>query len=438
MPMSAKNRDARCGDGTCPRCGAPLPPNSGGTPRPPCGCGDPNRGRHCEPPPRCPDPGTGDVPQDQPPPKVRIDPTRPGQDPSRPPRNTPADQTWFRDRVRETMRDGPRFGPRKDEYLPYLLVRSAAGDAGARPFSGVFWESPDIFVVPGVDAAAAPLMPSTVGGVARAGLPNTLYAQLWNLGKAPAFRVRVEFYWCNPSLGISRADANLIGATWVDLGNRFARSADWVEQRGPSGTYLSMGSHAMVRCPTTWVPQFVNNGHECLVVRVSEPILDAVAPTQFSAAADRHVAQRNIAVVTSGSPAALDIALDLGYLEQTGTAEIEVVADDANGMDWLKLYSGSRSAHFQPPSHPTVAGLLPVQARGARVLDLAHLPSAQRGHLLRSRETVARGCDPLAVPFHAGIADMRPGEAQVLRVRQKVGGATVGGYTVVLIGKGTV
>ena len=128
-------------------------------------------------------------------------------------------------------------------------------------------------------------MPATPGGVARAGAPTTLYAQVWNLGKAPAYRVRVEFYWFNPSLGISRADANLIGATWVDLGNRFARAGSWTEVRGPAGAYLSMGSHIMVRCPTTWVPQYLNNGHECLVVRVSEPMMDAVAPNQFDAAA---------------------------------------------------------------------------------------------------------------------------------------------------------
>lgn len=57
-----------------------------------------------------------------------------------------------------------------------------------------------------------------MGGIARANAPNTLYAHVWNVGKAPAFGVRVEFYWFNPSLGISRADANLIvssGLIWV-------------------------------------------------------------------------------------------------------------------------------------------------------------------------------------------------------------------------------
>ncbi len=278
-------------------------------------------------------------------------------------------------------------------------------------------------------------MPSTFGGVAKAGAPNTLYAQVWNLGKAPAYRVRVEFYWFNPSLGISRSDANFIGATWVDLGNRFARNADWTEVRGVGGAYLSLGSHVIVRCPTTWVPQFVNNGHECLVVRVGEPMLDPVAPAQFSAVADRHVAQRNIAVINSSSPANIDLALDLGYLDQTGQSEIEVVADDTNGMDWLKLHAGSRTATFTTPAHKPVYGLLPAHASGGRLLDIARTPLEHRQPLLRARETVQRGCDPLTVQFHAGIADMQPGEAQLFRIRQRVNGALVGGYSVVLLGK---
>jgi hypothetical protein len=52
------------------------------------------------------------------------------------------------------------------------------------------------------------LNPPVLGGVAVANVSNTLYAHVWNLGKAPAYRVRVEFYWFNPSLGISRTDAN--------------------------------------------------------------------------------------------------------------------------------------------------------------------------------------------------------------------------------------
>lgn len=389
----------------------------------------------CVPPPRCPDPGTVDVPQDTPPPHWPAGPKTAGDDPARPPKNSPGEMGWFHGKVQKIIRDGPQFGPRKDEFLPLLVVRAAAGDNGARPWNGVFWESPDIFVLPGVEWAAAPLLPKAFGAVAKAAAPNTVYAHLWNLGRAPGYRVRVEFYWFNPTLGISRADANLIGATWVDLGNRFSHSDDWKEARSCGIPYVTKGSHVIVRCPVTWVPEFVNNGHECLVVRVSEPLMDAVAPDEFSAPADRHVGQRNIAVVLSGSPAHIDMALDLGFQARAGTADVEVEQVDANSMDWLKLYAGSRTASFQAPTQPVIAGLLPATLRGSRTLDVSSLPADQRGVLLRQHETVQLDCAPLSMQLHASIANMKPGEAHVLRVRQRVANRLVGGYTVVLLGR---
>jgi hypothetical protein len=55
--------------------------------------------------------------------------------------------------------------------------------------------------------------------------------------------------------------------------------------------------------------------------------------------------------------------------------------------------------------------------------------------LLRQRERFRRGCDPLRIPFYAAAQDITDGEAQVLRVRQRIEGVVVGGYTVVLTGR---
>ena len=389
----------------------------------------------CEPPPRCPHPGTVEFEQNEPPPKVTVHPHTTGKDKDRPKKNSPEELEWFKEKIKKTLRDGPQFGPRKDEFLPFLLVRSAAGDTGNRPSSGVFWESPDIYVLPDVDAAAAPLMPPGFGAVAKAGKPNTLYAHVWNLGKAPAYRVRVEFYWFNPSLGISRSDAHLIGSTWVDLGNRFSRLADWTQASSSGQPYMTLGSHAIVRCPTTWVPEFVNNGHECLVVRVSEPMMDAVSPDQFNAAADRHVGQRNIAVVNSSSPANIDLHLDLGFHTQAGEVEVEALLDNANDMEWLKLHTHQRDLNFAPATEKSVWGMFPASPVGGRRLSVSALELSARAHLLRPRETIVRGCEPLSVLFHAGIANMLPGQAQLLRIRQRMHGVVLGGYTVVLLGK---
>jgi hypothetical protein len=401
-----------------------------------CDCGRPVTPpkRECCPPEVRPQPGTVDLPQPDPPPvpgKGDVPPWREG----RPPKGDPGEGPWFTGVVGSVQRKGPRFGPRRDEFLPYLLVRSSAGDRGARPLSGVFWESPDIFVTPNQSADTAPLMPPTAAGVAQAGAPNTLYAHVWNLGKSPAYRVRVEFYWFNPTLGISRADANLIGAAWVDLANRFTLSPTWQRVTGSAGgDYISRGCHAVVRCPVTWIPAFENGGHECLVVRVFEPMLDGLAFAQFSAAADRHVAQRNIAVVQAQSPAAIDLNLSLGWFPHPGEAEIDVETAAPGEMEWLKLYRGDRNAVFGPPAVPVVSGVLPAGVAGTPSMPLSGIPADARAHLLRPRERFKRGCDPLAVGFHASVADLRPDQAQVLRVRQRLDGDLVGGYSVVLVG----
>jgi hypothetical protein len=439
-PQLVVHRQPRCG------CGKPAVPPKGHACcchchaqievhyKPCCDCGKPvvPPKPSCCPPPIQPQPGTGEVPQDTPPPKPKTSPVPPWTV-GKPEPGSPGEIPWFRGIIGGIGRNGPTFGPRKDEYLPYLLVRTSSGDRGNRPLSGVFWESPDIFVAPNLEADTAPLMPPTLGGVAKANQPNTLYAHVWNLGKAPAYRVRVEFYWFNPSLGISRADANLIGAAWIDLGNRFNTQSDWTEVQTSYGKWMSKGSHAIVRCPVTWVPKFENDGHECLVVRVLEPILDAVGPNQYSAAQDRHVAQRNISVVQAASPAEIDLTLDLGYADAPGDAEVEVELDAPSAMEWLQLYAGNRTPGFTAPAAGVVAGLMPPTAISARAVQLQQLPYNCRVPLLKPREKFHRGCDPLRITFHASVQDLRPHQAQVLRIKQKQGSNIIGGYSVVLI-----
>jgi hypothetical protein len=395
--------------------------------------------QHCEPPkrPKCPplepkpQPGTADVPQTPLPtfPTSNVPPWKEG----RPAPGDPGEIPWFRGKVKEILRNGPTFGPRKDEFLPYLLVRAAAGDRGARQITGVFWESPDIFVVPNQNATTAPLMPPTLGGVAHANAPNTLYAHVWNLGKAPVYRVRVEFYWFNPSLGISRPNANLIGATWVDLANRFTLYPQWAQVNKSYGQWLGRGCHALVRCPETWFPIFQNGGHECLVVRAFDPIMDTVSPNEFSAANNRHVGQRNIAVVQAASPASIDLGLDLGYPDAPAEAEVDVSVDPPSSMEWLQLYSGARNPGLVPPTGPVLAGFSPPTAGGSRLPNLNQIPIECRAQLLKPHENFHRGCCPLQIAFHACAPDLRPHEAQVLRVRQRVDGTVVGGYSIVLV-----
>ena len=151
----------------------------------------------------------------------------------------------------------------KRNWTPWLVIRADDADAGLRPLAqgDVFYESPDIWVE----------SPDPSGQVV-AGEPNFVNARIFNLGKAPAAPTRVDFYWGDPSVGLSAADMNLIGTEWVEV--------------DPLRSLV-------VRCSTPWVPVLVNGGHECLIVNASNAILDPIQ-YPFQAALDRHVGQRNL------------------------------------------------------------------------------------------------------------------------------------------------
>jgi hypothetical protein len=151
----------------------------------------------------------------------------------------------------------------------------------------VNWESPDIWLAPGEPAAAPPLPPDHGMFTPEVGKPYTVYARVWNLGRAPILGVKVEFHWFGPHLRVS--DQHLIGMTRVDLGPR-----------------SSLGCNKLVKCPVAWRPQSVGSispgarfSHECLLVRASA-IGDGVAPDSWDPATDRHVAVRNLNVVSAG------------------------------------------------------------------------------------------------------------------------------------------
>ena len=325
--------------------------------------------------------------------------------------------------------DNPRppgvwAGPRKEMPLPYLLIRAHPGDLGARPVAGPFWESPDIFILPGVSPSAAPAIPKSFGSVAIANQPNTLYAHVWNFGHGAASEALVEFYWCDPSLGINAASAHLIAQTPVTLGSK------------GSGR-----SHAVVKCPVAWRPTFLNGGHECLVVRVWDNPSDMLGVPGFDAASNRHVAQRNIHVVTTGAGAtkaraaivpravepgaaalATPLILKIGPLFQA-PAQITVERVAAHNMPWLQLHTGERG-RFPLTAVPTGAALLSSPFAAGSGISMTGLG--------------ARHCvsgEDQAVAFTTSDAAPAKGEAHVYRISATQGGVLFGGYTVVVVGQ---
>jgi len=377
-----------------------------------CGCGEP---RHC-----CGEPQKPNRPD-----APKAPGWEPGDKPPKDPLDGLTDEGDIIDAVGAAIIDtvrggggpkGPRMGPRKNEYLPYLLVRANAGDRGNRPLTVPFWESPDIAVIPG-NAATAPSVPPTPGGVAQAGVRNTLWAHVWNLGWAPVYNARVEFYWFNPSLGFNQASANLIGTTYVDLGNRSSGQA-----------------HRYVKCPESWTPTYVNGGHECLMVRIFEPLTDPLTPYQWDASNDRHVGQRNISVIDAQSPAKLQLTISLGCGAAPGPADLAVEEVNPRDVAWLSVMEGKRDHGYKRGDDVVeVAGMMyPTLLRDdddKGSIEGVDLKSAAR--LLSRKIVFRRGCDELEALFFMHVDGLHPKECRVYRITQTAGGKLVGGYTVI-------
>lgn len=309
-------------------------------------------------------------------------------------------------------------GNRGDLYLPFLFLRANAGDLGARPVVGPFWESPDVLLLAGADPAVAPAVPAELGQTALAGQPNTLYAHVWNFGIAQAPNVVVEFYWCDPSLGIGPSGAHLIGTSSIALGARG-----------------SARSHAVVKCPTAWFPTFVNGGHECLLVRVWDETSDGLGTPPWDAALNRHIGQRNIHVVASGAgmhamtrrtggPLLLPVPLTLKVGPLYGErAEVSVARAAPHEMPWLQLRTGARGQFpAQAPATGDVLLSAPTTIGGG---PSTGAPPAT-GHQVVG--------DDQQIAFTTGDTAPAPGEAHVYRVTASQQGQVFGGYTVVLLG----
>jgi hypothetical protein len=128
--------------------------------------------------------------------------------------------------------------------------------------------SPDIWVVadPSDTNESTPI----------AGVPCYLMAKVHNNGSSGATNATVRFYWANPAIGVSRSTATLVGQAFVTL------AANDVQD---------------VLCLTPWVPEFLNEGHECVLAEAFHTGDPLPASTDFNVPTDRHVAQRNLSVV---------------------------------------------------------------------------------------------------------------------------------------------
>jgi hypothetical protein len=360
-------------------------------------------------------------------------------------------------------------GGRASQFLPYLLVRSFTGDRGNRPFDQpgqpfqVFWESPDIWIAEGAPTATPDLPPDPGSGDVQPGSAYTLYAHVWNLGRAPILGVKVEFDVFNPSFLFEPSTALFRAMARVDLGPR-----------------TSAQCHRLVKCPTPWIPSGTPGPHQCLVVRVSS-VGDTVGTSHpFDSWADRHVAQRNIHVLpaasSGGAGGATNIQSLLASLEKTmpkgATVQLQQVG--AEGADAVRLVAPKLKV--DPAVTSLVLGelgpdgslRLPAAASGAGPLQVARIvpgnllpltsvtsaapkpvlaaaPAAPRA-ATETVQVAASGASLAALLDHTALLDPAtaarlpalkppgPGLAQVLRFACYQGTQLVGGYSLVVTG----
>lgn len=218
------------------------------------------------------------------------------------------------DKDRENFeKDGSR--KERDEHKPQfsveLLCRTFAGDSGVRPLPNLmFWESPDIWIEG----------PSGDPDIATPGTINKVMVHIWNLGLADCWAAHVDLYWCDPAVGINAQSAQAIGSTVIDL---------------------AAGQHRIVEFD--WTPVMANDGHECLVAQVYDPVSDPiVAP--FNPVQDRHVAQRNVSVISLPAGQPLNYVFYTQNLSRSIAAvTLEVQRLEGEALEVLALSLGQKA-----------------------------------------------------------------------------------------------
>jgi len=313
-------------------------------------------------------------------------------------------------------------------YAAWLLVRYQAGDSGARPLAAgtVFWESPDVWV----EGPAGINMPEP-------GVENQVYALVTNLGYKLVTRVVVKFWWADPSLAITEANAHLIGVGFADI---------------PSGYTVK------VPCPEPWIPVVVNGGHECLIAEAYSPLFDRLT-APMDPVEDRHVGQKNeqLLVLAPGQKFRVGLrAVNAASLGQLVAVEAYPSPLGLLPATLTARLAGREGERLRRLGLRAPARILPIDVRLSDQTLTFDPPStlfARRlltASIAAAKGAAAGGCDCAApqvartaafAPWEArtvevvGAAppDARPGDTFAFRIQQRAGGLVIGGYTVVIV-----
>jgi hypothetical protein len=152
----------------------------------------------------------------------------------------------------------------------FLYIRTNPADSATGPRTpGLpFWLSPDITIIrPG----------GVRGSEGEVGENDQVEVVIHNAGGIDAVDACVDAFLADPSTAFTPATAQPVG----------------------SG-FLTIPNHNLTAITFPWTPTVSDAGHRCMLARVTLPVpFDGyVNPAIFDAAGDRHVAQRNLSVLS--------------------------------------------------------------------------------------------------------------------------------------------
>ncbi|MDT4944646.1 MAG: hypothetical protein QOH14_1379 [Pseudonocardiales bacterium] len=297
-----------------------------------------------------------------------------------------------RAKVKKVLRDlsgkGDKRRPNREDVLPYLLIRDAPGDRGARPAwtPTPCWESPDILLI---DAAyAGDFDPAQCVGNPTSGNTYRAFVRVFNLGRLPAVGTQVTLYWVDPGFfGPNSADyqPQLIGGKFVELADRTRPESVQVVEIAPA-----------------WHIPYELTGHECLMAIVS--CLADPWRGVFDSNNDRHVGQRNLTIAAGHMPMTSLLNI-LGQRIPRGGA-LQVLHGGEAVVPMLRAVDGRHR-----DAESVVAPIMEQIAHGVTMGDSVHLLTAvQRGSEVVVAPTEAMAdavptIDPLSVPRYLHAAD---------------------------------
>lgn len=264
-----------------------------------------------------------------------------------------------------------------------------------------WWDSADIWVVPGSDPNGAP-------GAPVAGASNYLWARVRNAGNSSANGVRIDFYWADPSGQIATGFATKIGSAFADL--------------APGATQEAL-------CLVPWVHVIVNGGHECLLAVAHgagdiNPLPDPL-PNGYAFQPPQHeqIAQRNVTVVQAARNTQL-LTISVAALPRQDR-EVTVQLEQGGELP-QRLLTTLGLEKWRPSKE---ARLLAGLSR------TAHCDGKGQGENDGEQKLTLKVARGQAVPVYLSLrADALPaGQYALLRVMETTQDKVVGGVTYLLL-----